>query len=187
MALDDIKKAIEQETQNRIAEINSQWEQRLAIAKAEWEEKIAAKRDSILSAAKHRTNQKIQQSEFKLNSSRQAEVLKTKQKIMTDVFNQAEQNLAKLEDAQYIDLMVKLIDKLPDIKGELISVKDKQELLKKAAKKSKRDFKVVEKTINGRGGFVFHSNDLDIDQTFTSLINQVKDSAAVEISKIIFA
>lgn len=187
MALEDIKKAIDNQAQTEIDEIEKQGNQKVAEVQAIWRKKVTDKKQSIIASAQRKTNQKIQQIEFKMQSQNQAEILNQKKQILDKVYKNALQKLTILDDGQYIELVANLIEKIPETEGSLISVKDKEALLKKATAKSKKKFDILSETVGGHGGFIFHSNQVEIDQTFATLVENAKEDTMLDVSKKLFS
>lgn len=186
MALEDIKKAIDEQTQTEIAQIDQEGNKKVAEVQAAWNKKIADKRQAIIASAQRKANQKIQQTEFKMQSQNQTEVLNQKKQILERVYKNALQKLTSLDDNQYVELVANLIAKIPETEGSLISVKDKEALLKKALKKSGKKFDILDETIGGHGGFIFRSEKVEIDQTFATLVENSKEDTLLEVSSKLF-
>lgn len=186
MALDDIKKAILAEAEREVKKIETEGETKVKAVQAEWAKKIEAKKQEIITSVQRKADQKIQQTQFKLQAQAQTEILTQKQKIIDQVYKLALRKLAEINDEQYIALMAKLISQLPAGEGELTSVKDKGDLLKKALKKSDKKYDLTEKEINGSGGFIFHSKEVEIDNTFATLINNAREQTILAVSNLLF-
>lgn len=187
MALEDIKKAIDEQAQAEIAGIEKDGNQKVAEVQAIWSKKVSDKKQSIIATAQRKANQKIQQTEFKMQSQTQTEILNQKKQILDKVYKSALQRLTSLDDGQYVELVATLIEKIPETEGSLISVKDKETLLKKAANKSKKKFDVLNETVGGHGGFIFHSKQVEIDQTFATLVENAKEDTLLDVSKKLFS
>ena len=186
MALDDIKAAILAEATKSAQAITADGQAKTAALKADWDRKLETKKQELLTAAKQKTIQKIQQSRLKLQAQAQTELITQKQKLIDKVYKQALTKLSELTDDQYVDLMVKLINRLPELEGKLLSVKDKESLLKKALKKSGHKFELADETVHGQGGFYFTSKTIDINYTFSSLINSTREETLLEIAAKLF-
>ncbi|MDX9892865.1 MAG: V-type ATP synthase subunit E [Patescibacteria group bacterium] len=186
MALDDIKKAILAEADAEIKTVIQQGEQKIGQLKADWNRKLEEHKQAIVATAKRKATQKIQQTQFKLQAQAQTEIINQKQNIIDRVYKSALNKLNGLNDSDYVVLMIKLINRLPEEDGKLISAKGKEALLKKALKQSGRKFEVLAETANVSGGFVFRSKSVEIDNTFTSLINNSRDWTVLEVSKMLF-
>lgn len=186
MPLADINKAIVKQAQKEIMAIKAEGEKRLEEIKAKWAKKITDRQAEIVDEAKRKANQKIQQMQFKLQSQFQLEVLKAKNDIINQAYEKAQKKLIGLSEKDYEELMLKLINQINLSEGELISVVGKEKSLKKALEKSGKKFKISDKTIEGDGGFIFQSNKLEINNTFSNLIANSKEQTILEVTKILF-
>ena len=186
MAFDDIKKAILAEAKKEAENIEAEGRKKAAELKLIWDKKLEAKKVEIMNSVKQKANQKIQQSQFKLQAQSQTEIIGQKQKLIDKVYKQALAKLTELSDDKYVDLVTDLITGLPAGDGKLISVKDKENLLKKALKKSGRKFELDSENIAGQGGFIFHSKEVDIDYTFSTLINSAREETILAITNKLF-
>lgn len=186
MSLDDIKKAILTEAKNKAKEIEQDGMRKAADIQIEWDKKLAEKKQEIIASAQRKANQKVQQTQFKLQSQAQTEILNKKQQIIDRAYKAALQKISSLEDDKYTELMMKLIDQLPEGEGKLISVKGKEDLLKKALRKSKKKFEISAETTNGNGGFIFQSKEVEIDNTFGALIKNAKEETILSVTNLLF-
>jgi len=186
MAIEDIKQAIAEQAQKEIVEIETAGQQKIDEIKSGWNKKIEARKEEIIGITKLKAEQKIQQTSFKIKSKNQAEILDKKHQLINQVYKKVEDKLNELSPTDYIELMKKIINRLPETDGKLISAKGKQGLLKKALGKSDREYKLATETVNKSGGFIFHSGDIDIDNTFPILINDSREQTILEVCDILF-
>jgi V/A-type H+-transporting ATPase subunit E len=186
MAITDITHAIIKEAKKEASDIIAEAQVKAQEIEKDWEEKIAAKKQGLITSAQNKAHQKIMQAEFKLHSSIQTEILNQKRELLGKVYQSIVKKLSSLDNDQYVSLMEKLIAELPGKDGELFSTKDKQDLLKKALKKSGKSFELSKDTVLGSGGFVFRSKDIEIDNTVNSLVEDMRQKTELEISKKLF-
>ncbi len=186
MAIEDIKKTILAEAKRQIEQIEKEDQLKIQGAQSEWQKKVTAKKTEIIALAQRKAEQKIQQASFQFKIQSQTEVLKKKQKILDKVYQKVEEKLKELDETAYIELMKKLIEQLPDTEGKLVSSPEKQDLLKKALRKTNKKYGVAAETITGAGGFIFHSKEIDIDNTFAALVSQAKEQTLLDVTKILF-
>jgi len=186
MALDDIKKSILAEADAEVRKIEEEGNKKIAEINNEWAKKIEDKKQEIIASGQRKANQKVQQTQFKLQAQAQTEILTQKQKVIDKVYKLALQKLGELDDAEYVELMTKLIGQLPSGDGELTSVKEKENLLKKALRQSGKKYDLAKEEINGIGGFVFKSEEVEIDNTFATLVNNAKEQTSLSVSNKLF-
>lgn len=186
MALDDIKKAILTEAQNTADQHKRNAQQKIEAIQKEWGKKIDERKQEIIATTRRKANQKIQQTQFKIQAQAQSQILDQKQQMISKVYKLALDKLAELDDAKYVELMEKLISDLPQGDGSLISVKGKEDLLKKALKKTGRKYEILSETINGKGGFIFKSKQIEANQTFNALVNNAKEQTFLAVTDKLF-
>lgn len=186
MALKDIKKSIEEEALAQIKEIEAEGQKKVDAVNELWSRKIEERKNEVLASAQKKAEQKLQQTDFKLQAQSQTAILNQKQKILDQVYKQALTKLNQLDEGSYVNLLSKLISELPDIEGELISAEGKDAELKKALKKSGRKITVSKDTVKASGGFVFKSDKMEIDQTFPALTRNAKEISIIEVANKLF-
>jgi vacuolar-type H+-ATPase subunit E/Vma4 len=187
MALDDIIKSIAKDAQVKIADVNKQGDELLAVAEKEWQTKVETKKGQVLSHWQSAVEKKISQSVLKLKADSQNKVLLEKQSIIEQVFEQSLTRLGELPEDQYVDLLAKLIDNLPDTDGSLASVQGKTKLLKQALDKSSKKFEIESEEVDGQGGFILKAKDFSVDNRFVKLLENNRDELRVEVGKILFS
>jgi len=196
MALDDIKKAILAEAEKEVKKIEAGGEKKVAVVRDEWSKKIEIRKQEIIASGQRKANQKVQQTQFKVQAQAQTEILNQKQRIIDQVYKLALQKLGELDDDKYTELLAGLINQLPESKGELISVTGKESQLKKALRKSGKKYDIAKETVAGNGlpaealakagGFIFKSKEVEIDNTFTTLVKNAKEETILEVSNLLF-
>jgi len=187
MSLDDIKKSILAEAKTEAKKIEAEGDAKIAELKKSWQTKTEEKKQEIIASAQRKTNQKIQQTQFKLQSQTQSEILQQKQRIIDKVYKTALQKLADFEGEKYVSLMEKLIADLPASQGELSSTKEKESLLKKALKNTGQKYEIAKDTITGTGGFIFQSDRIEINDTFSALIHNSKEQTILRVTNLLFS
>lgn len=187
MALEDIIKSIDKDAQVKITEVNKQGDELLAAAKKEWQTKIETEKNQVLSNWRLSVDQKISQSVLKLKAEGQNKILLAKQQIIDQIFEQSVAQLHVLPDAQYVELLAKLLDRLPAVGGTLLSVNGKGKQLKMALSHSSKNYKILSEEVDGLGGFVFKTKDFSVDNRYGKLLENKKDELRVEVGKILFS
>lgn len=185
MALENIQKNIIEEAEKQASDIITAAEQNAAEIKKQWEDKRNEKRLHLIEESKRKTAQKIQQTDFLLHAQTNSEILNQKNKIIDKVYKLALQKLKNLNESEYIDFIAKLIEAVPS-EGILVSVAGREELLKKALKKTGKKLDVAKETIKGGGGFIYRSEKMEINNTFEALIDSSKESTLLPVSTLLF-
>lgn len=187
MALADILSAIDQKTDDEIAEIRKRGQEKAGAMKAEYEKKLHDEKEEILKSLKAKADRKISQLGFQVKSRAKSKVLKKKRQIIDEVFKQALDDLASLDEAGVKKILVNLIKALPEVdEGEIIPAKGSETAVQAAASEAGTKYKVSSDAAAGKGGFVFKSEGLIIDDTWDQLIARQKDSLETEIANVLF-
>lgn len=186
MALDNIKNAILEEAKKIADEQKKEGDEKIEIIKKKWQEKIEEKKKNIITDTNRKTNQKIQQAQFKTQSETQFLILDQKKKIIEKVFDLALEKLSNFDETKIENLLIKLISQLPSDGGKLIPVSGWENRLKKALLKSGRKYEISSKVTKGLGGFIFESESIEINQTFEALVENEKEKTMLAVSKVVF-
>ena len=186
MGLQEIQQSIQTQTNTQVAEIQKSSQARLNEVKKSWQERASARREQLLARAQNKANQKIQQARFMLQAKGSAEILRRKAALIDSAYTKAGQQLAQLDDQRYVALMLKLIQELPSTPGSLLSVGNKEALLKKALRESGAKHEIADKTVKGSGGFWYRSAEIEINNTFEALIDQVRESTQLVLAQTLF-
>jgi len=186
MALEDIKKAILDEANKSVSAHQILGREKISEIKKEWDEKKAEKINKLIESAKRKMEKRIQQSQFVIQIEKQSEILKKKQEIISKVYKIALEKLSKLSDSEYVKMMEKLINDLPDSPGFLVSAENKNSLLKKALENSRKKHQISKDSIKSLGGFIYQTEKIEINQSFEVLIENDKQKSFTKIIKKIF-
>jgi V/A-type H+-transporting ATPase subunit E len=124
-------------------------------------------------------------------------LLQAKQQIIDEVFEKAKAQLEKMPDENYCGLIADMLMKSAITGNEevLISEHDKNRITQDFLAKVNENLKGLGKQGNLRisetpgrmiGGFILKSEDLEVNNTFDSLINMEREELETEIAKILF-
>lgn len=184
MALSDIKKVILEKAEEIAEEHREVGKKRAEMIVDGWKKRASERREELLRGAKRDAEKKVLQAEFELQSEAQLHLLGKKKEIIERVYKVALKELSSIDGDEYIQLMKKLITCLPKEKGVFISAKGREDLLKKALQE--RGDELSSSVVDSKGGFIFQSEKVDIDQTFESLIENNKEETLLIVSHKIF-
>ena len=187
MALDDIIQSILAEAKKEADKVKQQGTADIAAITKEFAAKTKEEEQRILEAAQKEADRCVAQAQFLAISQKKAGLLTKKQEILDKVYKQALEKLAKLEGADYQKLVASLIKKLDEPQGEVIPVKGKESLTRAALSKSGKPYQLSRETVSGKGGFVFKTKTMQIDNRFAVLIDHVRQDTEMEVSKILFS
>ncbi|MFH1598379.1 MAG: V-type ATP synthase subunit E family protein [Patescibacteria group bacterium] len=187
MALDDIIQSILAEAKKEADKVKQQGVTDIEALKKEFKEKANEEEKRILDSAQKEADRATTQAQFLAISQKKAGLLTKKQEILDKVYKQALEKLAKLDPASYQKLVASLLKKLDEPQGEVVPVKGKESLTKEALNKSGKPYQLSTETISGKGGFVFKTKTMQIDNRFAVLIDHVRQDTEMEVSKILFS
>jgi len=187
MALKDITNTIKAEAEAEAEKIKAEGNKQVESVTQKGKEKVAAEKKLL----DERTNKEVQKvldkAKFHANIEERNEIVAAKQKIVVQVFKESLPKIGGLDDNVYVDFIGKLINVLPSVKdGQIVSAAGKEELTKKALEKSEREFSVLAETVESVGGFVFRSEDIEVNDTFEALLVGLKDDLEIKVSEILF-
>ncbi|NLL06658.1 MAG: hypothetical protein GX270_12925 [Clostridiaceae bacterium] len=123
--------------------------------------------------------------------------LMAKQEVVDEAFELALKKLNNLPDVEYQSILVEMITNSIETGKEeiLLSLKDKQrissgfidELNKKLLQKGiSAKMKISEETRNISGGFILKSGDIEVNNSFESIIRMYRDDIEPEVIKCLF-
>jgi len=185
MALEDILKKIKKETDNQIRKIWEKTDEEMRKIEEKYEEEINKKRSKILELAKEEAKKKIRHSQIKLSLETKNLILAKKQEILEEVYQEVLDKFSKLQDKDYLRLILNLIKICPE-NGEIIPARGREEITQKAILASKRKYILAKRSLPIKGGFIFSSKDLEIDNSFETLIKTIREKTEIKIAKILF-
>lgn len=187
MALDDIKKAILAEAQKIADQRIEEVQKKIETIEAGWDKKTKERKEKAVESADRKIKQKIEQIKFEIQTESQAEILGQKKEIIDQVYSSVLGKLSSLSDDQYIELMEKLIQDLPNTSGCLLTIESKRSLLKKALANSDKKHQLGKEAINGQGGFIFQTDEIEIDFSFEAILRSIKEKTLLNTASIIFS
>lgn len=197
MSLEKIIERIEQDAKNQAEEI---------IKNA------SANSDKIIQEANERANQvksqALEESKKQASVHKQRlistasldlrkDILIEKQRTIDSAFQEAMDNLLKMRDDEYQKIIIKMI--LPNVltgnEEIILSERDKTRLgkgfldkinneLSKAGKKGR--LTIAKDSYNILGGFVLRRGNVELNNSFESLFNSIREDIESEVSKVLF-
>lgn len=119
-------------------------------------------------------------------------ILGAKQEVVKKSFDIALEKLTTMPKEKYINYLVKEISNINNCKGEIIlNEVDKnnigQELVKTVNEKLKANKVVLSSnTARTRGGFVLKNGDVEVNSTFETILNSIKEGLTFEVANTLF-
>ena len=187
MALQEIIKTLEKESQEEIKKIDKRTAQAIKELELEFAAKIEEEQENILATTRQTSRRQMDMDLFTQKSKYKQEILRKKRELLMAVYKQAIEKLAKLSEADYEKLLLSLVKKLPSKKGHLLVAKGHQELMKRIVKKLNIEMEVALSDLPIVGGFIWQGENINIDMTFEKLVEELKSQMEIEISQKIFS
>jgi len=187
MALDDIIQSILTEAKEEADKVKQQGIVDIEELKKDFAKRTEEEEKRILDQAQKAADRKVEQARFLAISQKKANLLSKKQEILDKVYGQALEQLSKLPVADYQKLVTSLIKQLEEKDGEILSVKGKESETKQALSHSGKPYQLATEIVDGKGGFIFRTKTMEIDNRFAVLIDQVRETTEMEVSKILFS
>ncbi|MFH1508809.1 MAG: V-type ATP synthase subunit E family protein [bacterium] len=111
------------------------------------------------------------------------EILKSKQKTLQEVYEELSAKMQNLSDEEHKQLLSKLLKGLPT-EGEIVATKKSQSLLRDLV--SQAGLNLASETIAGDGGFMYRSDEIDIDQRFESVLKSLREETEAGAANKLF-
>ena len=187
MALEDITKTITKEAKAEAKKITTAGDKQVAEIAAEGKDKVKAEEAKINQRIEKEAQKVVERVKFQTNIAERNQLVAAKQEIVNQVFTKVLEQMSTLDESKYVDFVTGLVNNLPDVTdGEIVSVEGKEDLTKRIVDSSKKNFTVSTDSIPGVGGFVFRSENIEINNTFAALLDEKKGDWEIEVSKILF-
>lgn len=197
MALEGILEKIRKNAGEKLSAIKQegQLKRREIISKAESQAKEI--RERILKEASQKAELQRRQASVSAGLEYRKEVLKEKRKLMEDCFLAALDELLALPGDEYRALIREMLLNLVT-GGEqrvLISSDDEKRIDQKFLDRVNEEMKKIGRTghlkldgvsPNIRGGFVLRTEEVEVDCSFASVLNQLRDQLQTEVAGILF-
>ena len=188
MALEDITKTITEEAQAEAEKIKAAGDKQVAEIAIEGKEKVTAEEAKINQRIEQEAQKVVERVKFQTNIAERNQLVAAKQKIVKEVFTKVLEQMGGLDEGKYVEFVTGLVNGLPDVdEGEIVPVEGKEELTKRIIDGSQKNFAVSADSIPGVGGFVFRSENIEINNTFAALLDEKKGDWEIEVSKVLFA
>ena len=188
MALQDIIKTILGEAEKEADKVRKEGEVKVKGIEEEGRKKVEEADREINNNISKEAQKIIDRVKFESNIEERNRVVSIKQQIVDEVFSKAQDRIKDINDEEYVLLLKKLINNLPEVEaGEIVSITGKEELTKKALQESGKNYSISNDSIEGVGGFLFKSDDIEVNNRFEELLSGLKDSLEIEISNKLFS
>jgi len=118
---------------------------------------------------------------------KKAAILDAKQSALSEVFQEAEQKAAQLSAADQKKIFLSMLKTISASSGSIRPTKASSVPLKEVLSETKSAF-ILGEEISGKGGFVFVSDEMEMDFRFDTLLKtETKKALEQELSQILFS
>ena len=183
MAIQDIIKEIESETQKKIETIKQEGEMMIAQINKENSEQLLLEKTKLLNEAQVLAERIIEKAYFESQGETKDQVAKYQLKAINDIYLITEERLNNFSEDDYSKLLNSLWLKLNKEGLAVLVAKEREEETKDFFQKNR--VKVLGE-IDSKGGFIVKTKEMEIDCTFKSIIDNSKKNTQLEIAKILF-
>jgi len=159
MAINDIITTIEEEVNVKIVEMRNEAEEKRNKLSAEYDEKILRNETNFLNEIKKKIDLKVKKQKFILNNSSNKTLLEKKWNLINTIYQKVLAELTEMEESKKEKIIKQWTRNCP-IEGKIINSK--------------------------KGGFIFQSDKIQIDNTFESVVRGLREETEVDVGKILF-
>ncbi len=181
MGIEDIKKRIIEEAQIEAEKINRECAEKTKIIEEEGKRRAESHRGEILGAAKKRGEALFLKILTPARIASNAEILKVKHEIIESVFREVKRDLAEISDEKYGKLLRGLLKKVSIEVGEVIPKKGREKLTQEIFKG-----RMLSGTEEIVGGAIIKGEKMNIDFSFDSMLNGLREEMEGTLSDILF-
>ncbi len=197
MAMEGILEKIRKNAEERVTAIEEEGRLERHEIASKAESQARQIRERILKEASQKADLHNRQASVSAELEHRKEILKEKRKLMEDSFRAALDELLHLPTEEYRALVRKMLLKLVGGGEEriLVSPEDQKRIdgkfldavndeLRRAGKDGR--LRLEGTSPNLRGGFILQTEDVEVDCSFGSLLDQLKDELQAEVAGILF-
>lgn len=191
--LDKILGSIKAESDEAVAKKLDEAKSRAEAIKKEAEDSVRDECLEIEERGKKSAEDTISRAESAAALLKRKAILSEKQDIIAEVFDEAEQKLISLPDAQYIDTITKIAVKnaLPEDGTIIFSAADKKRLPSSFesdlnSRLKGGSLKISDDTTDAAGGFILSYGGIEQNCTFRALIDAEREKLTDKVTKVLF-
>ncbi len=170
-------KTLEKEHADKLKGLDTQFDEKKKTAEAEMDEQVAENSKKILN--KMTTHAKMEAKN---------KLMREKRELMEGIFEEALDQL--VNSSNYQEILVSLLkhSKIGDGDVTVCPAKGKEAETKAAIHAAGKDYKLSDKPLNIKGGFVLTTDKIEIDNSFESILyKQLKDDLELEVAQSLFS
>ncbi|WP_312814351.1 V-type ATP synthase subunit E family protein [Sedimentibacter sp.] len=164
-------------------------EEIISKAKIEAEEIMKQTSEKCTKDAESLKSRKVSAAELQARKM----ILGAKQEAIQKSFDLALEKLKSMPEDKYLNYLTEEIIKIPANEGIIIlNQRDRDKIGEKLIKAvnqrlNVQRYKLSDNTINASGGFLLRSGNIEINNTFETLLNSIRDDLTSEVANALFS
>ncbi len=187
MALSDILEKIKKEAEAKVTKLEQEYKAKIEQLEKENKEKQKDIDEEMHKKVEENNKKIIAKAENLAEIERKNELLHAKREIIEEALESAIEELSKLDN--YEEVITDMLKKA-DLKGDntvVVPAKGKEEATKAAIQNSGKSYFLSEKNSNMTGGFILKTDTIEIDNSFSTIVNeQLREDLEIKLHKLLF-
>lgn len=189
MAINDILNKIKDEANKKAAFEKQVIDNEIKKIKAEAEDKAKERMAEIDQTAKEKMISIMEQAKILAKMESRSETLRHKRVVISEAYKSAIDELNALDDKAYTDLLTSMfksvLKSMPE--GELTIPANKKHQTQSAMKNAGVKYEIDKETNDFKGGFIVKNKKIEINLSFSYLMNNViRPHSELEVAEILF-
>jgi len=180
MAINDIITTIEEESNAKITEMRKEAEEERNKLSTDYDKQILKNEADFINGIKKKIDLKVKKQKFILNNGDNKKLLEKKWDMINNIYKKV---LAELSDMEESPSRRNSASDRSSQDGQAEADK-KEKIIKKWMQNCPKEGKIAN---SERGGFIFQSDKIRIDNTFENVIRGLREETEVEVGKILFS
>lgn len=185
MGLDNIVKKLQKEAEQEIEKLQKEAAEKQKEIELAYEEKISQKRQKLLADFTAQVKREMDMELWQEKSNLRKELLMKKKQVIDSIFSKVLDILKNLPEADQEKLIKKYLQEVEDKEGYILPARGSESLIKKCLRGKDR-LRLAEGSVAAAGGFIWQSDEVNIDYTWESLVSALRERTELEISKALF-
>ena len=194
MSLEKIRQKIIEESEGEAGRIVKEAEEEIRTAKEDAKRAAEERYKREMEEEKAALALEEERVRIKYKADMNAEVLRLKNQLISEVFDKAVERISKMENAKYLEIIGQYLSKnlISGVDALIISQKDRGRITEKwvdsLLKKMHKDNFRLKIVTSGdiQGGFILKGEKAEIDCSLEQIIADKKEELKSEISRVLF-
>lgn len=188
MSIQSIKKRILEESEDKAKEKLAIAEEQKSKILQEASDKIENIKVDMDAKAKKEANLVVERRKSTTNLEKRKLVLSAKNDVIEDVFKEAKKTIINMDKKEYIDLLMKKLEKINAKDGELMLNKKDYDSLKSDLEEhlKNKGVNLSSKIVNIDGGFILKQGNIYFNASIEEFLNSEKKELIADVVKELF-